>query len=154
MEVEGLNDFSLEFEGIEIAIKKGEKKRIKPHLATILEKNGIVSMKCVDDVFLRKKVMEERANASLTGLPEDFYELLSLSLKKIKSKDEKKFIKTLAPAKDLLKLRIEKLEKMALRSKSSRPKLELIEEILLSKIMLLIKEFEYNALEKSLMEER
>ncbi|HOP09381.1 MAG TPA: hypothetical protein PK718_02240 [Candidatus Methanofastidiosa archaeon] len=140
MEVEGKEDYSLEMEGMQVNIRNGEKKSICPHIAIVLEQHGIVSIPVVDDVTIKKMIMEEKRGALPMKLPEDFYDLVRHSIDR--TDDEKKRKLMMALAKDLLKERVEKIFKLCLKDKTPKAELLSSEMTLLLKLSMSIKEYE------------
>jgi DNA replication initiation complex subunit (GINS family) len=81
-------------------------------LALFLEEEGIIEILTHDNKYYQRLIVEERKGKSLKQLPEDFYEVAEVTLKKTDPEYRKKLIVSL---RELIELRMEKLMRHALQ---------------------------------------
>jgi len=124
MEVVGRENYSLDVEELHISIRVDEKKDIPAHIALALEKNGIIDIPLVEEVTLKKMIMEEKRGPLPNKLPVDFFEMVKFSMEKGGTDDKKRAIRVLAG--NLVKERVEKIFKLSVQGKT--PKVDLLPE--------------------------
>ncbi|MBN1785489.1 MAG: hypothetical protein JW825_00665 [Candidatus Methanofastidiosa archaeon] len=144
MDVIGKENYSLDVEGLEISIKKEEKKSLRPHIAKTLENHGVVEIPCLTSVSIKKLIMEERSGALPNELPDDFYELLRHSAKKMDVPKEREALRRLAA--DLVRIRIEKIFKISLQANMSKFKIQPEERVFLLNLTTLMGRFKKDLL--------
>lgn len=126
MRVEGLEHYELTTKDLSVTIRKGESCDIEAHLAMVLASHGIVSVEVMTSAAVRKKVMEERASATLTALPDDYFEHISYSLDHTSERKERD--RMLMAGRELASIRLEKLTKLAHQGKQPKVKPTLKEQ--------------------------